>query len=251
MKLSKIIVSGVGILIGIIIIIVGFNVQSISGTYISEYTVGEPIEFGADFYTEMYNVTKDVGNAVNNAANDLGSAIANACGYICNAVGWLIVVIGLIDICVFGYKLFGAVEAMLSNNRSNHNNNTYSSSYAYASYNTAHNNNVGNTSYNTAAQPAYSAPAQESDVKKVVVPQPQREEKINTVEDTPKDMRSKDVKWMDAESKYGAVFGKCENCGSKKEKLIFAECTDFFGSTRKNICYDCFCKKESKPIPRI
>lgn len=59
----------------------------------SNYSIGEQIKFGADFYTEMYDVTIDVGHAINYAINDL-----------IRAMGWLIISIGAIDICFFAYK---------------------------------------------------------------------------------------------------------------------------------------------------
>ncbi len=265
-KISKIIVASVGLLLGIIIIIIGINVQSVYGTYMSEYDVGKPIEFGADFYTEMYDVTKDVGNAINNASNDIGAAISNATRYICEAVGWLIISIGLIDICVFTYKLFGSLDAVFSNN-SNTQRNTYDSQNTYTASNTAY-NNTANASYNTSAKPTYySNPAQAAPVNTQVNPvynAPSQAAPVNNtantqsawvdisdgVKETVKDTRSKEAQWLDAEQKYGGIIGKCENCGAKKETLIFAECTDFFGTTEKNVCFDCFCKKDGRAIPR-
>ena len=91
---SKKIVSTIGIVIGVIIIIIGFSLQDTSN-----YSIGESIKFGADFYTEMYDVTKDVGRAINYAINDL----------IC-AISWLIISLGAIDICFFVYKLVKASE---------------------------------------------------------------------------------------------------------------------------------------------
>lgn len=91
---SKKIVSIIGIVIGVIIIIIGFSLQNTSS-----YAIGKPIAFGADFYTEMYAVTKDVGRAINNAINDLIYAIS-----------WLIISLGAIDICFFVYKLVKASE---------------------------------------------------------------------------------------------------------------------------------------------
>jgi hypothetical protein len=91
---SKKIVSIIGIVIGVIIIIIGFSLQDTSN-----YSIGKSIKFGADFYTEMYDVTKDVGRAINYAINDL----------IC-AISWLIISLGAIDICFFVYKLVKASE---------------------------------------------------------------------------------------------------------------------------------------------
>lgn len=79
----------IGIIVGVVIIVIGFSLQD---TY--NYSIGKSIEFGADFYTEMYAVTKDVGRAINSAINDL----------IC-AISWLIISLGAIDICFFTYQL--------------------------------------------------------------------------------------------------------------------------------------------------
>jgi ribosomal protein L40E len=78
-----------GIVVGIAIIIIGFSVQDTSS-----YGIGKPIEFGADFYTEIYDVTKDVGHAINWTIRDLISA-----------VGWLIVSLGAFDVCYFISKM--------------------------------------------------------------------------------------------------------------------------------------------------
>ena len=90
----------IGIVLGIAIIIVGFCVQGIS---IDVYgsSIGRDIAFGADFYTEMYDVTRDVGYAVNGAK----TAIAEATEGVCDAIGWLIVAIGLVDIAYFVCKM--------------------------------------------------------------------------------------------------------------------------------------------------
>ena len=77
-----------GIVVGILIVFAGFMVEC------SDYSIGRSIQFGADFYTEMYDVTQDVGRALNSAINDLITAI-----------GTLITAIGAIDICFFGLKL--------------------------------------------------------------------------------------------------------------------------------------------------
>ena len=90
----------IGIVLGIAIIIVGFCVQGIS-TERHTTTIGSNIKFGADFYTEMYDVTRDVGHAINNAKNTIGDAVEG----VCDAIGWLIVAIGLFDIAYFSYKM--------------------------------------------------------------------------------------------------------------------------------------------------
>ena len=87
-------VSIIGMILGVIIIIIGFCLQDTSN-----YAIGESIRFGADFYTEMYAVTKDVGNAINYAINDL-----------IYAVSWLIIAIGAVNICFFAYAFAKAQE---------------------------------------------------------------------------------------------------------------------------------------------
>lgn len=96
-----------GIIVGIIIIIIGFYVQNISVDS-SDTNVGSSyMKFGADFYTEMYDVTRDVGLAINNAQEN----ICNAVERICDAIGWLIISIGAIDFCFFAYKFAMVNEA--------------------------------------------------------------------------------------------------------------------------------------------
>lgn len=92
---SKKIASVIGIIVGIIIIIIGFTVQDTS-----TYSIGKSIEFGADFYTEIYDVTKEAGTAIRSAINDLIVAIS-----------WLIISLGAIDICFFAYKFVQANDA--------------------------------------------------------------------------------------------------------------------------------------------
>ena len=85
----------IGIVVGIAIIIIGICVMNPETFQIGERnSLGLPIEFGADFYTEMYGVTLDVGGAVQQAYKN-----------ICNAIGWLIVAIGLVDIAYFICKM--------------------------------------------------------------------------------------------------------------------------------------------------
>ena len=92
--MSKKTASIIGIIIGIVIIIVGLSVRSTNN-----YGIGENIKFGADFYTEMYTVTKEAGRAINYAVNDL-----------IKAVGWLIVAIGLVDVAYFVRKMVSDKE---------------------------------------------------------------------------------------------------------------------------------------------
>ena len=85
----------IGIALGIIIIIIGLCVMN-PETYLlgSRDSFGSLIEFGADFYTEIYSMTYS-------AAHQVQTAYVN----ICNAIGWLIVAIGLLDVAYFVYKM--------------------------------------------------------------------------------------------------------------------------------------------------
>ena len=86
--------SFVGVIVGIVIIIIGFSVMNPETYLLGERdSLGSLIEFGADFYTEIYHMTYQVGHQVQQ-------------GYvnICNAIGWLIVCLGAIDICYFLVK---------------------------------------------------------------------------------------------------------------------------------------------------
>ena len=98
--MEKKIASIIGIALGIVIIIVGLCVQGIS-VDVSSSSIGRDIAFGADFYTEMYDVTRDVGFAINGAWH----SIADAAESVCDAIGWLIVATGLFDIAYFSYKM--------------------------------------------------------------------------------------------------------------------------------------------------
>ncbi len=151
---NKKIVSIIGIIVGIAIVIIGFSIMSADYAYVSYSTasfneitnstktgsIGESIRFGADFYTEMYSVTQDVGYAVNNntaavkintdAVNNSGKAVTQAINNssdaltqalnntnsllanICRVISWLIVSLGAIDICFFSYKLIKTSEAI-------------------------------------------------------------------------------------------------------------------------------------------
>ena len=108
--MNKKIASIIGIVLGVAIIIVGFCVQGVS-VDVSSSSIGRYITFGADFYTEMYDVTRDVGFAINGAKH----SIADAAESVCNAIGWLIVAIGLFDIAYFVCKMVSD-EKDVSNN---------------------------------------------------------------------------------------------------------------------------------------
>jgi hypothetical protein len=79
----------IGILAGVAAIVVGIVFLCESGTYI-----GRSYSFGADFYTEIYAVARNVGYAINNAFMGIMSAF-----------GWLFILGGLVDICVFASKV--------------------------------------------------------------------------------------------------------------------------------------------------
>ncbi len=166
---GKKVASIIGILIGVIVMIVGFvlphsktfsqasypttEIQQISTTtlhttQLDTTPVGSNIGFGADFYTEIYNVSKDIGNAINNNTVIVGTAINNNTVQLGEAInnnttqlgeaidnnirsteksaiyiseetarstrivrdmlGWLIVALGAIDVSVFIYLLVAA-----------------------------------------------------------------------------------------------------------------------------------------------
>lgn len=88
------IVAILGIIVGLIIIFIGLETTD---TYISTYSVDSGIRFGADFYTEIYDVTSDVGKAVNYNTQGLER--------VCEAIGWLIFSIGALDVLAFTYLL--------------------------------------------------------------------------------------------------------------------------------------------------
>ena len=90
----------IGIALGITIIIIGFCVQNIA-VNASSFSVGKYIEFRGDFYTEIYDVTRDVGDAINRAQQNICAAVMKTC----DAIGWLIVAIGLFDIAYFVCKI--------------------------------------------------------------------------------------------------------------------------------------------------
>lgn len=86
----------VGAVVGVVIIIIGFCVMNPE-----TYTVGDPfIKFGADFYTEIYDVTRAVGGAMQRNYTN-----------ICNAIGWLIVALGAMDVCYFLLKAFDSAQS--------------------------------------------------------------------------------------------------------------------------------------------
>ena len=86
----------IGIVLGIAIIIVGFCVMNPETILLGKRdSLGSLLgNYGADFYTDIYHMTYEVGFEVQNAYVN-----------ICNAIGWLIVAIGLADIAYFLCKM--------------------------------------------------------------------------------------------------------------------------------------------------
>lgn len=81
-----------GILCGIIVLILGLTIVTQDhGSYGNYYT------FGADFYTE-----------VQNAAAKAASNIYHVYQLIAKSTGYLLISLGLTDICIFGSKLKAA-----------------------------------------------------------------------------------------------------------------------------------------------
>lgn len=96
---SRKIISIIGIIVGVAIIIIGFSVMNPETWLLGKRdSLGSLISFGADFYTEMYHITYE-------AAYQVQRAYVN----ICNAIGWLIVSLGMIDSCFFTYKLIKSI----------------------------------------------------------------------------------------------------------------------------------------------
>ena len=96
----------IGVVLGIAIIIVGFCVMNPETYQLgTRDSLGSLIEFGADFYTEIYHMTYST-------AHQVQKAYVN----ICNAIGWLIVAIGLFDIAYFVCKMASCDENYSGNN---------------------------------------------------------------------------------------------------------------------------------------
>ncbi len=85
-----------GMICGLIICIMGITAMDdlYWGNYVDSYNL-----YGADFYTDVYEATAAAANNVDN----IGDAFAEGIGY-------LLIAVGLSDICYFGTKL-GKKEA--------------------------------------------------------------------------------------------------------------------------------------------
>ena len=86
----------IGIVLGIAIIIIGISVMNPETILLGKRdSLGSLLgQYGADFYTDIYHMTYEVGFEVQKAYVN-----------ICNAIGWLIVAVGLVDIAYFVYKM--------------------------------------------------------------------------------------------------------------------------------------------------
>ncbi len=83
-----------GIVVGVLMIVFGLHTASES-RFLGETTY--KVEFGGDFYTEIYSVTKDAVEDI----NKLGDVIAE----IEKAFGYFVSLLGAMIICLFGSKL--------------------------------------------------------------------------------------------------------------------------------------------------
>ena len=84
-----------GIMVGIGIICLGTTLLSVDLS-----TIGKSISFGADFYTEIYDVTQDVGRAVNQMIRSI-----HKCS------GWGLITIGAITTINYLDKLVDSFSA--------------------------------------------------------------------------------------------------------------------------------------------
>ena len=94
-------VSLIGIAAGIFIIYIGMTLNPYAS---STDAIGESIKFGADFYTEIYSVTQDVGEAVNSVVHSINN--------VCICLKWLVKSIGIFDVCFFSYTLFAPKQKL-------------------------------------------------------------------------------------------------------------------------------------------
>ena len=94
----------VGIIVGVIMIIMGFSVHGIQET--TNYYLPDAFSFGADYYTDQYEATRDT--ALNIAY--LGYDIQDYFNYGIATLGKFFGLLGAVVVCFFGYKLGGALE---------------------------------------------------------------------------------------------------------------------------------------------
>ncbi len=94
----------VGIIVGVVMIIMGFSVHGIQD--VPNYYTPEAFSFGADYYTDQYEATRDT--ALNVAY--LGYDIQDYFNYGIATLGKFFALLGAVVVCFFGYKLGGAME---------------------------------------------------------------------------------------------------------------------------------------------
>ncbi len=94
----------VGIIVGVVMIIMGFSVHGIQD--VPNYYTPEAFSFGADYYTDQYEATRDT--ALNVAY--LGYDIQDYFNYGIATLGKFFAMLGAVVVCFFGYKLGGALE---------------------------------------------------------------------------------------------------------------------------------------------
>lgn len=90
----KVLAKILGVILGIAIIVIGINLLEADTS-----SIGAPLKFGADFYTEMYAVTKDVGYAVNRTTKAVHEC-----------AGWIVIVLGAMTACNYGNQLVEILE---------------------------------------------------------------------------------------------------------------------------------------------
>ena len=61
---------------------------------------------------------------------------------------------------------------------------------------------------------------------------------------------TKEQLWKIGERQFGQIIGQCSMCGKEKTPIMFVELEDFFGKTERNVCFECFEKKDCVPIER-
>lgn len=90
-----------GMIIGLAAIIVGIVVASHEYSGYSDYQYLSDAEFGADFYTYIYDAARYAGNNTKAIVSGVRS-LHEVCA---TAFGWMFILGGLLTVCVFGSKL--------------------------------------------------------------------------------------------------------------------------------------------------
>ena len=84
----------VGLVIGIVAIILGITFAGYSD---GMYGTRQGIQFGGDFYTEIYDMVEQTRFSV--------MTVGHAISQLVNAIGWAFILAGLLDVVVFAKKL--------------------------------------------------------------------------------------------------------------------------------------------------